>query len=186
MPAFVGLITSTLDNVNESVCTFIKWHMDNMVILPFLSLRLFPWKLPGQTKASNHSTKSLPWLRDVSFFKESCFPIFGCRIRALTHILSYRTWFPFLLFSGHGKFLKISSVGVSLLNFPHICSPSPDKARLGSLLTMKPFALNTGLTPTFPRRDIVLNFKVDILNDQSFRKWYFAKNGKYQNSWVSL
>lgn len=53
-PAFVTLIrysTSALDNVNQSVCTFIKWHMDKMVMLPFLSLRLFPWKPPEPNKS---------------------------------------------------------------------------------------------------------------------------------------
>lgn len=46
--------TSALDNVNESVCSFIKWHMDNMVMLPFLSLRLFPWK-PSEPNKSYQS-----------------------------------------------------------------------------------------------------------------------------------
>lgn len=79
------------------------------------------------------------------------------------------------LFSGHIK-IKNLFCGASLLIVPQICSPLPGKARLGSLLTMKFVALNTGFTPHVPRRDInVFNFKVDIFNDQNFRKQYFAK-----------
>lgn len=41
---------------------------------------------------------------------------------------------------------------------------------------MKFVALNTGFTPRVPGRNInVLNFMVDIFNDQSFRKQYFKK-----------
>lgn len=48
-----------------------------MVMLPFLSLRLFPWKPPEPNESYQSFSQSLPWLIDLYFFKENCFHPFG-------------------------------------------------------------------------------------------------------------
>lgn len=48
-----------------------------MIMLPFLSLRLFPWKPSEPNKSYQSFSQSLPWLIGLYFFKENCFHTFG-------------------------------------------------------------------------------------------------------------
>ena len=48
-----------------------------MIMLPFLSLRLFPWKPPEPNRSYQSFSQILSWLTDLYSFKENCFHTFG-------------------------------------------------------------------------------------------------------------